>query len=39
MGRPRRRWEGNIMMDLQEVECGVWTGTSWLSIQTGGGHM
>jgi len=21
-GRPRRRWEDNIMMDLQEVECG-----------------
>jgi hypothetical protein len=20
--RPRRRWEDNIMMDLQEVECG-----------------
>jgi len=22
LGRPRRRWEVNIMMDLQEVECG-----------------
>jgi len=21
-GRPRRRWEGNIKMDLQEVGCG-----------------
>ena len=21
MGRPRRRWEDNIKMDLQEVEC------------------
>jgi len=21
-GRPRRRWEGNIKMDLQEVRCG-----------------
>jgi len=21
-GRPRRRWVGNIRMDLQEVECG-----------------
>jgi hypothetical protein len=20
--RPRRRWENNIKMDLQEVECG-----------------
>jgi len=24
--RPRRRWEDNIRMDLQEVGCGVWTG-------------
>ena len=26
MGRPRRRWEDNIMMDLQEVGggCGDW---------------
>jgi len=22
LGRPRRRWEGNIKMDLQERECG-----------------
>jgi len=22
-------WEDNIKMDLQEVECGVWTGSSW----------
>ena len=22
LGRPRRRWEENIKMDLQEVECG-----------------
>jgi len=21
LGRPRRRWEDNITMDLQEVEC------------------
>ena len=21
-GRPRRRWEGNIKMHLQEVRCG-----------------
>jgi hypothetical protein len=28
MGRPRRRWEDNIRMDLQEVGCGVmdWIG-------------
>jgi hypothetical protein len=22
LGRPRRRWEDNVKMDLQEVECG-----------------
>ena len=22
LGRPRRRWEVNIKMDLQEVRCG-----------------
>ena len=22
LGRPRRRWEDNTKMDLQEVECG-----------------
>jgi hypothetical protein len=28
LGRPRRRWEDNIKMDLQEVGCGgmVWIG-------------
>jgi hypothetical protein len=30
LGRPRRRWEDNIRMDLQEVGCGCvdWTGLS-----------
>ena len=27
LGRPRHRWEDNINMDLQEVECG---GTDWI---------
>jgi hypothetical protein len=31
-GRPRRRWADNIKIDLQEVGCGVWTGSSWLTI-------
>ena len=28
LGRTRRRWVGNIMMDLQEMECGYmdWIG-------------
>jgi len=37
LGRPNRRWEDNIKMDLQEVRWGVWTGSSWLRIGTGGG--
>ena len=39
LGRPKRRWEDNIKMDLQEVGCGVWTGSSWHRIGRGGGHM
>jgi len=39
LGKPRRRWENNIKMDLQEVGCGVWTGSIWLRIGTGGGHL
>jgi hypothetical protein len=25
LGRPRRRWEGNIRIDLRELEWKVWT--------------
>jgi hypothetical protein len=25
LGRPKRRWEDNNKMDLQEVGCGLWT--------------
>ena len=39
LGRPRLRWNVNIKMDLQEVGCGVWTGSIWLRIGTGGGHV
>jgi len=39
LGRPRHRWEDNINMDIQDVGCGVWTGSSWLRIGTGGGHL
>jgi hypothetical protein len=28
-GRTRRRWEGNIKMDLQEVGCG---GMDWIDV-------
>jgi hypothetical protein len=36
LGRPRRRWEDNIKMDLREVGWGAWTGSIWLKIGTGG---
>jgi hypothetical protein len=39
LGRPRRRWEDNIKMDLREVGWGAWTGSIWLRIGTGGGFM
>ena len=29
LGRPRRRWEDNIKMDLQEVGCG---GVEWTKL-------
>ena len=29
LGRPRRRWENDIKMDLQEVGCGV---MDWIEL-------
>jgi len=37
--RPRHRWEDNIKMDLEEVECG---GMDWIELAqvgTGGRHL
>ena len=39
LGRPRRRWEDNIKMDLREVGEVVGSGWSWLRIGTGGGRL
>jgi hypothetical protein len=39
LARPRRRWEDNIKMDLQEVGCG---GMDWIELvqdRAGGGHL
>jgi hypothetical protein len=33
-GRPRRRWEDRIRMDLRVLTVG-WSGFSWLRIVTG----
>jgi len=32
LGRPRRRWEDNIKLDLQEVGCG---GMDWIELPSG----
>jgi hypothetical protein len=32
LGRPRRSWEGNIKMNLQEVGWGTLTGLIWFRI-------
>jgi len=37
LGRPGRRWEGNIKIDLQKVELEDWTALIWFKIGTGGG--
>jgi hypothetical protein len=29
LGRPRRRWDDNIKMDIQEVGCG---GVDWIEL-------
>ena len=29
LGRPRRKWDNNIIMDLQEVGCG---GMDWIEL-------
>ena len=40
LGRTTLIWEDNIKMDLPEVGWGgVWTRSSWLRIETVGGHL
>jgi hypothetical protein len=36
-GRPRRRWEYKIQMDLRKWDVVAWTGSSWLRIRISGG--
>jgi hypothetical protein len=36
LGRPGRRWEGNIKMIFRKWDVGVWTGLGWLRTETGG---
>jgi len=39
LGTPRHRWEDNVKIDHQEVGCEAWTGSGWLKVGTGGGHL
>jgi hypothetical protein len=32
LGRPRRRWEDGIRMDLREIGLGVWIGFDWRAV-------
>jgi hypothetical protein len=36
LGRPRRRWENGVKMDLTEIGWGVWIVFIWLRIGTVG---
>jgi hypothetical protein len=37
LGRPRRRWEDNIKMDLREIGINGGTGFGWTRIGSSGG--
>ena len=39
LGRPRRRWEELIRRIFRKWDVGVWIGTIWLRIGTGGGKL
>ena len=39
LGRSRHGWEDNIKMDFRKWNVGVWSGSSWLRIRTGGVHL
>jgi hypothetical protein len=39
LGRPRRRWEDNIKMDLRETGIEGRTGFNWLRIESNGGFL
>jgi hypothetical protein len=39
LGRPRRRWEDILRWIFRKWDVGLWTGISWLRIETGVGHL
>jgi hypothetical protein len=38
-GRPRRRWGLIFRWIFRKWDVEVWTGSIWLRIETGGGHL
>jgi hypothetical protein len=36
-GRPRRRWEDNVPINIKEKNTRAWTGFIWLGKETLGG--
>jgi hypothetical protein len=38
LGRPSRRWENGIKIDLREIGLRVWSGFTWLRIGIVGGY-
>jgi hypothetical protein len=39
LGKTKHRWEDNIKLDLRKWDVSVWTGSSWLNIETGSGQL
>ena len=39
LGRRRSRWEDDITCIFSKWDVGVWTGSIWLWIGTGSGHL
>jgi hypothetical protein len=39
LGRPRRKWEDRVRINLRETGLGVWIGFDWLRTGTGGGPL
>ena len=38
-GRPRRRWEDILKCTFRKWDVQAWTGSIWLRMVTGGGHL
>jgi hypothetical protein len=39
LGRPRHRWGIILRWIFRKWDVGLWTGSVWLRIRTGGGHL